>query len=343
MKLTTRLAFLLSTLGGLSACGDSTSTPSDAPDASTDLGTVIPDIGPLTDAGEPVGAGTCASPIDLSRYGVRKGDAVIYRGTTVGQGDLLHPYEGCVERDAAETVFRYSVPANTTALMLSTEGSAFDTALYVRSACSQAMGGADIVCNNDSYDSAPESTVYVTNLVEGQVIFIVVDGNAAKEAVSQGNYVLTVQSVELGAANNPCRAVTEPPTDQCGAGFRCSEGGAADGTALCVPTAANEAPCDPRQFDNICLPGSTCVTEPNAMEGAMPVSLCSQPGARQGAPCRGSDPQCAAPYTCGAGEEPRCVVVVPRGLECDPASEANRCASGFSCGALGDGGTPICH
>ena len=102
------------------------------------------------------GAGTCNSPIDLAAAGTATGTDVVYRGTTVGRADSLHPYEGCVMRDAEEAVLRYRVPSGVQGLMVTTEGSAFDTAVYARTACSQAAGGADLACNNDSYDHAPQ-------------------------------------------------------------------------------------------------------------------------------------------------------------------------------------------
>ncbi len=312
------------------------------------------DVGPLTDAGPEVGAGTCASPINLTRHGAREGDNLVYRGTTVGLGNNLQPYEGCVARDAAEAVLSYQVPMGVRGIRISTAGSTFDTALYVRTGCSQAAGGSDLVCNNDSYDSAPHSTVYVNNLVEGQVLFIVVDGNvAAKEEgasdaqrASQGSYVLTVSPVTYGAPGMPCRPATEPPDPpavRCDGDQRCSEGGAADGTSICVAPAANDAPCDPRQYDNRCPDGSTCVTDPAPPEGTEPMSLCSAPGSRRGALCRTEEPRCPSPFVCGEGEEPRCVPVVAEGLECDPTRENNRCAMGLTCGTIGMGTTNICR
>ena len=134
-----------------------------------------------------------------------------------------------LQLDAEEAVLRYRVPSGVQGLMVTTEGSAFDTAVYARTACSQAAGGADLACNNDSYDHAPQSTIYLTNVIEGQELFLVVDGNAAMDTTSRGAFTLTVRQVAFGAMGTPCNRVTDPPTARCTGALRCSEGGAADG------------------------------------------------------------------------------------------------------------------
>lgn len=322
---------------------DVQSPGADVQSPGVDVVTPTTDVPAASDAPVAVGDGTCASPVDLATAGTMSGADLVYRGTTAGHADMLHPYEGCVMTDAAEVVMRYRVPAGVQALKVTSEGSAYDTVVYVRSACSQSDAGTDIACNNDSYDHAPQSTVYVTNAIEGQVLFLVVDGNRTEDSVSSGAFTLTVHPVTFGASGMPCRAVTDPPTARCDGALRCSEGGGADGTALCVPTAANGAACDPRLFNNICLEGSTCVTDPAPPEGMMATSVCALPGTRRGAPCRAAEPRCDAPYACGAGESPTCVPVLSTGIACDMTGEGNRCAAGLTCSPLGDGGMPICH
>jgi len=304
---------------------------------------VLVDVPPLTDQGSNPSAGTCDSPIDLATVGTMTGADLVFRGTTAGRADALHPYEGCVMNDAEEAVLRYRVPAGVQGLMITTEGSSYDTAVYVRSACSQADGGADLACNNDSYDHAPQSTVYVNNAIEGQVLFIVVDGNAAMDTVSSGSFTLTVRRVPFGEMGTPCRLVTDPPTARCSGALRCSEGGGADGTAICVPTVANNATCDPRLFTNICLEGSSCVTDPAPPEGMPATSVCALPGTRRAAPCRAAEPRCDAPFACSSGDTPTCVPVLSAGIACDATGAGNRCATGLTCSPLGDGGEPICH
>lgn len=333
-------ALVIAALCGLGACGSDPATSATDAGATADRGAKSP----TTDAGQSRGAGTCASPIRLDAEGTLAGGDLVYRGTTAGLSDTLHPYEGCVERDAAEAVLSYRVPAGTGALMFTTEGSAFDTVLYVRNACSQAAGGADTACNNDSYDRAPQSTLYVANAIEGQTIYLVVDGNAAEGSTSSGAFVLTARRVPFGGMGAPCRAVTDPPTARCDGTLRCSEGGAADGTPLCVPSAAANAACDPRGFTNLCAEGTTCVTDPEPPDGMTAMSVCAPPGTRRNAPCRAAEPRCdGAALACNSADPGSCVPVIAVGLGCDPMGEANRCASGLRCDALGDGGMPICH
>lgn len=294
----------------------------------------------------PGGGGTCAQPYDLQAVGTREGAATTFRGSTAGMGDALHPYGECVARDAVEAVFSYRVPAGVQALQVSTAGSAYDTAVYVRTNCSQAPGSNDMACNNDSYDDAPQSLLYVTNLIEGQVLFVVVDGNAAEGAKSpaQGSFVLTVREVPLGAMGMPCRPeVDGSAAPRCDAPLRCSGGAGADGTALCVPTVTAGSACDLRGNANTCEEGATCVMDPTPPEGSMPAPMCATAGTRAGAPCRANAPRCDGALVCGSGDNPACVRVIGLGMGCDPAGAANQCATGLSCSPLGDAGGPICH
>lgn len=335
---------MFAVLCGATACGSSLPllSASDAgslPDTATDSPQVVVDA-PVAPTG---GHGTCASPINLGLAGVVEGADVVLRGVTTGMRDDLHPYEGCVAHDAAEVVVSYRVPAGTGSLMLTTEGSAYDSVLYVRTACSQAAGGLDVACNNDSYDHAPQSTIYLNNLIEGQTIFIVVDGNTEMDTVASGSFVLTARRVPFGGAGAPCQLVTDPPTARCATALRCSEGGAADGTAICVPEVATNAMCDARGFSNICLTGVTCVTDPAPAEGVAATSLCSLPGTRRGAPCRTAEPRCDGAFACSAADPAACVPVISIGVACDPTGEGNRCGVGTTCSPLGDGGAAICH
>ncbi|MDB4932122.1 MAG: hypothetical protein JWM10_4606 [Myxococcaceae bacterium] len=338
------LALAMTAMSLAAGCGSDTPTPTPTDAGTNDVqGSIDTGVRPTGDVPVSTASGTCASPIDLATAGTMTGTDLVFRGTTAGAADELHPYEGCVMRDASESVLRYRVPSGVQALQITTEGSSFDTAVYVRSACSQAAGGADLACNNDSYDHAPQSTVYVTNAIEGQVLFIVVDGNAAMDTVSSGAFTLTVHPVAFGAQGTPCRLVTDPPTARCDGALRCSEGGGADGTAICVPTVAVSAACDPRFFNNICAEGSTCVTDPAPAEGQPATSVCALPGTRRAAPCRTAEPRCDSPWACSAGDTPSCVPTLAMGIACDPMGEGNRCATGLTCSALGDGGAPLCH
>ncbi len=367
---------LLATLGAVAGCGVNTAilnpldggTVADAPasepavnDAPTrDTLAVVADVAadagnPIVDAGTPqvdvpaadtpaTGAlGTCASPVDLGLEGTVAGTDLVFRGVTTGLADVLHPYPGCVAHDAAEMVMTYRVPAGAGALMFTTEGSAYDTVLYVRAACSQAKTGVDTTCNNDSYDHAPQSTVYVTNAVEGQTLFLIVDGNTEVDTVPTGSFVLTARRVPFGGSGQPCNPVTDPATARCSGALRCSEGGAADGTAICVPVMGVGTACDARGFTNICAENVSCVTDPAPVEGVPATSACALAGTRWGAPCRAAAPRCDGAFACSAADPATCVPSLSVGIACDPTGEGNRCATGLVCSPLGDGGASLCH
>ena len=80
------------------SAGPDTAALPDIPAALPDIPAASPDVRPLR------GAGTCASPIDLNAEGTAEGSDLVYRGTTAGMGDVLHPYEGCVARDTCGVV-----------------------------------------------------------------------------------------------------------------------------------------------------------------------------------------------------------------------------------------------
>jgi hypothetical protein len=310
------------------------------PMSNSDGGTMVLPDGAMT------GGGTCAAPIDLATAGTTEGMSVTYQGTTDGRADELHPYGGCVMNDAAEAVFRYRVPANVQALRISTAGSAFDTVVYVRSNCSQAMGGMDLVCNNDSFDDAPHSTLFLTNLIEGQVVFIVVDGNRdTMDAPSSGAFVLTVTQVAFGTQGNPCQPEMEGSSaPRCEGALRCSEGGGADGSAICVPTVATGARCDQRGFENTCVEGARCVSDPSPPDGGAAKAVCATPGTTAGAACRDAEPRCNGPLVCGTGDAPMCVRVMTTGEPCDMTGATNQCPNGQVCSPIGGSSGPaICH
>jgi hypothetical protein len=296
---------------------------------------------------KPSGAGTCASPIDLNSEGDRTEAGVVYRGSTNGAMDNLHPHSpDCIMKDAPESVFKYAVPAGVEAVKITTEGSSYDTVLYVRSGCGQGAYGTDLNCNNDSHDQAPQSILYLTNVLETQVIYIVVDGNGTPDAVGRpsGEYVLTVSPVSLGVQGSPCRPMREGDTQpRCAPPLLCSEGGSPDGTALCVPAAGVGMPCDPRGFSNMCTENLLCVVDPSAPEGMTPEHTCSAEGTSAGAPCRMDEPRCNAPLVCGRGENPICVRELPVGSTCDLDGVINRCQRGTRCARSEDEDAATCQ
>lgn len=206
-------------------------------------------------------SGTCADPIEIRRDGVffGSGNATFWRGTTEGMPNALHPRGRCVANDSREVVFRYVVPQGVQAVEVSTEGSRMDTVVYARTSCEQSSGDYDLVCNDNSYENAPQSKIFLTNLTPGQSVFLVVDGNADSEQ-STGSFVLSVRDVPYGESGFPCHA-ERPNAARCSLRLRCSEGGSADGSDICAPTVVTGRGCDPRGFSNVCSEGDSCVIE----------------------------------------------------------------------------------
>jgi hypothetical protein len=250
--------------------------------------------------------------------------------------------------DDNEVVVRYHVPAGTQAVRVSTTGSAFDTVLYALSTCDQAGAMMALACDNDSNDHPPQSTLYLTSVMDNQEVFLVVDGNgdaAMNMESSNGDFTLTVQEIPLGTQGNPCRPdppdgmmTTQPP---CDGTLRCSPG-ASDGTQLCVPAVALGQSCDPTGFMNACAEGVTCAEDPSPPDGEMVTAQCSMPGTHAGAPCRMMAPQCDSPLVCGTGDAPICVRVISAGQTCDPTGSTNQCAHGHTCRPTDDAGNATC-
>lgn len=281
-------------------------------------------------------AATCADPVVITRAGTR----TTLSGTTAGKGDNLEPYGGCVESDGPEAVFKYTVPSGVQAVRISTNGSGYDTALYVRSACSQAAGGNDTTCNNDSFDGAPGSTIYLSNVLEGSVHFIVVDGVGG----ASGSFTLDIEEIVPGTMGSICRPEMEGNTmPRCDAPAGCSPN-----TGLCVATVAVGAQCDQQGFQNTCAMGSSCVSDPSPVEGMPNNPTCRAPGTAAGSPCRmegAAGGRCDAPLTCGMGDSPVCVRVLTTGASCDPMGSSNACPEGQVCSPVGGNpnGPPVCH
>jgi hypothetical protein len=252
--------------------------------------------------------------------------------------------------DDNEVVFVYHVPDGVTSVKVSTDGSEFDTVLYARASCDQPanpMQVMDLACNDNDFTNPPQSTIFLTDLMSGSDVFIVVDGNAdaalAMQA-SSGNFTLSVTTVTPGTLGNPCRAMVDMnPMPLCDGALACSMGGAADGTSICVGTVAVGQMCDVRGFMNTCATGSTCAEDPSPPDGTMPTSVCATPGTHAGAACRTSDPRCDAPLVCGTGDAPMCVRVLNPGDNCDLMGAANACPTNLHCLMVGDAGVTMCR
>ena len=330
-------------------CGGSNGTRSTPPPAG----------GNGSDGGAGGGGDGCAHVVDLT---TRSGSGWTWHGTTVGAPDTMHP--GCVAMgtDAGEVVLRFTPPDGVTAVKVTTDSpdTRFNTVLYARDMCGQAgtsgMPPADRACNDDDYTSPPDSTVYLTDLTPGQAVYLVVDGTHAEPpagamagawGISSGEATVTVTPVAFGAMGSPCRPAMDPgdggaAPPRCDGALVCSEGtgGAADGTALCVPSAALGAMCDTRGFQNACATGATCATDPATGDATM--ARCMAAGTGAGARCRTAAPRCDGDLVCGTGDAPMCVRQVMRGAECDATGATNACAPGTTCQA-DDAGMATCR
>lgn len=105
-----------------------------------------------------------------------------FRGTTVGlTDDFSSP--SCGSRTSPDAVFRLTLPT-TRRVVLSTEGSTFDTVLQVLT--EPCAGGGELVCNDDGGGS---STSFIDRTFGAGTYFIVVDGFGMSES---GEYFLQV-------------------------------------------------------------------------------------------------------------------------------------------------------
>ena len=290
------------------------------------------------------GVGTCDTPVDLNGMATRSGSTLTIQGTTAGGMNVLHPSTGCAMTDDSETVFRYAFASGVDAIRVSTEGSAFDTVLYARTDCMQSATTMDLACNNDSFDHAPQSLLYVTHTGAGSdEVLIVVDGTADAMGVSSGAFTLTVTEVALGSQNAPCRVDDGMSTTAlCDGTLLCSQGGAPDGTAICVPPVPTNAACDIHGFANTCTVGAVCAADPSPPDGTTPPAMCSMPGTHAGALCRMTEPRCDAPLVCGTGDAPICVRALDAGAACDITGSQNACGTGLTCRATSDAGDATC-
>ena len=132
------------------------------------------------------GDGTCASPIDVSESGVFGGR----------NDEAASSHVGRCAGDGAELVHRLSVDEAKT-VRLSTEGSMYDTVLYVRTACETA--DSEIACNDDAVAATSELWLEAEPDVD---YFVFVDGF---DPMAVGEYVL---DVDIGASLPPAPCET---------------------------------------------------------------------------------------------------------------------------------------
>jgi hypothetical protein len=141
------------------------------------------EFGPTTDIsllveGFSVGPG-CGTPIPSQV-------PVVVQGTTNGAGDDY--WGSCASNPVSEVEYWYSAP-QTGSYLISLDGSAYDTLMYVRDG---GCDGEEIACNDDTFDG---QQVYLwssvpIDLVAGQTISIFVDGYS-----NSGSYQLSITEI----------------------------------------------------------------------------------------------------------------------------------------------------
>lgn len=108
-----------------------------------------------------------------------------FASTTEGQGDDLSA--SCGGSQGADVAYRWTTPSAGT-FVFDTEGSEFDTVLYVTTGCE---GGVELGCNDDIDTAAGNRASRVAvELASGQIILIVVDGWGLGDF---GDYMLNIE------------------------------------------------------------------------------------------------------------------------------------------------------
>lgn len=164
------------------------------------------------------GVHACDAAAGIERFGAHPG--------TTGGGPSLE--QGTCGGRGAEAVWAFALNADA-CLRLSTEGSALDTVLYVRTACEDSA--SEVVCNDDAVGL--QSAVEVEAVAE-QVYWVYVDGFAAG---AEGDYSLTVSLCE----ELDCPADADCGARECGAEPVCA-------------TSCGDCPAEEECLDGFCSP-----------------------------------------------------------------------------------------
>ncbi len=332
--------FAMLSLGAmLSACGDSTSTPTPTPDAMVTPDVVVPDVARVDVAVDrlvPPPLPECPSTADLSGMTPSSDGAIHVTGNN-SESDLerfgAYP-AACFSGGAVGRfmVYAYTMRGDgslrVSTANAGTTSATFDTFVAVLGSCTQ--GSHTITCNDNAAGAAAaharHSTAVSGALVRGQRVYITVAGrgNTAATALS-GSFELTVQEIALGADNGPCRLTG----DACDAGLQCSVlAPSVEAQGICKRPVAVGMTC---VAGDLCARGSTCVA--SAADNTR--GTCVMDAASGGvclvgrAPC-GSGLSCTNP-TPTPDATGLCRPTLMAGAECDPSQNNGVCAAGTSC------------
>ena len=142
----------------------------------------------IVDTGPPPPGPRPPSGCRVNELGSALGQGVA-RGRT--QGGSTGQTGSCVDSaNAPEVAFRWTAPSTGT-YRIDTQGSNFDTALYIRDNTCQ---GGELACDDDGIARAGASATQIA-LRAGDTVVIVVDGYGT----NAGNYVLNIRDLNPGA------------------------------------------------------------------------------------------------------------------------------------------------
>lgn len=165
--------------------------------------------------------GTCDMPLDFDAIASPAVDGVrTFSSDTVSARDTLNS-EDCGTDGGKDMVFSYT-PTTNGLLQIDTNGSTFDTVVYVRTTCGSAA--SELGCDDDGGD-APSSALSIISTA-GTPLFIVLDGYGSDDS---GVFELNIREVPLGAAGDTC--ALDGSGIRCGAGLVCVAG---ESAATCV-------------------------------------------------------------------------------------------------------------
>lgn len=158
--------------------------------------------------------GTCDAPLDFNAIATSPPDGIrTFAGDTISARDTVGS-DDCGASGGQDVVFSYTPTANGL-LEIDTEGSSFDTVIYVRTAC--ASTASELACDDDGGSSS--TSALSTVVTAGTPLFIVVDGFDETE---RGAFTLHVHEVPVGAAGETC--APDGSGVRCGAGLVCAPG-----------------------------------------------------------------------------------------------------------------------
>jgi len=169
---------------------------------------------PVSPSAVAAGGDTCASPTLISSLPFNDS------GNTTGAADDIRitGCSGLLSMPGPDLIYTFNVfPGNNLTFTLTTTDSAYDPAIYIRTACAQTAGAC--VAHSDAGGAGQAETIMVSGLTPGTYYFYVDSVFSVDEIGGSGPYSLSVTGT-FGVPNNtsfytltPCRILdTRDPT-----------------------------------------------------------------------------------------------------------------------------------